>query len=206
MFRVEQGFFMKLYYSSASPFARYVRVIIRLLDIGDIQEVSCNPLDNPEELLSANPLAQIPCLVLNDGAPLFDSEVIARYLDAEFGANQFFGQGSVSWVSQSQFSLIKGMLSAAVSLRQEQLRSEDGCDSMYWRSRFEQAILRGLMELERAGMTFSSELDARQIALVCLLDYLDFRHGDIAWRNLAPGLAAWSEQKKSLAVFSVTAP
>lgn len=197
---------MKLYYSAASPFARYVRVMIRLLHVDDIEEINCNPLENPEELLSANPLAQIPCLVLNDGAPLFDSEVIARYLDSEFGADKLFGQGSVSWVSQSQFSLIKGMLSAAVSLRQEQLRREEGSDSQYWRNRFEQAILRGLMELERAGITFSRELDARQIALVCLLDYLDFRHADIAWRNLAPGVASWAKQQADAPIFKSTSP
>lgn len=181
---------MKLYYSSASPFARFVRVIIRLLEIKTIDEVTINPLDNPEPLLEANPLGQVPCLILDDGAPIFDSEVIARYLDSEHGENSLF-DSKASWFTRSQFALVKGMLDAAVRLRQEQLRAEDKADSLYWRQRYEQAILRGLQEFERIGLASHQQKTGVAIALVCLLEYLDFRHSELPWRNVAPGLALW---------------
>ncbi|WP_335917624.1 glutathione S-transferase N-terminal domain-containing protein [Shewanella chilikensis] len=81
---------MQLYYSTASPYARVVRVIARELGLA-LDEKLVNPFDNSDELLSVNPLGKIPCLLLDDGAALFDSEVIARYLDARFGQDRFFG-------------------------------------------------------------------------------------------------------------------
>ena len=73
---------MKLLSSQASPYARCVRALIQYLGINNIEEQLVNPFENSAELLDANPLGQIPCLITNDGVALFDSEVIMRYLDA----------------------------------------------------------------------------------------------------------------------------
>ncbi len=197
---------MKLYYSSASPFARLARVIIRLLDIKTVDELAINPLENPEVLLDANPLGQIPCLILDDGAPIYDSEVIARYLDAEFGSHDLFDVKTACWVNRSQFALVKGMLDAAVRLRQEHLRVKEKADSLYWRERYEQAILRGLKEFERLGIASYQDRSATTIALVCLLEYLDFRHPKLPWRNVAPGLALWLTNASAHEAFLMTRP
>lgn len=76
---------MKLFYSDASPYARCVRVVIRHLDIDGIDELKTDPFDNSEALLQANPLGRVPCLQLNDGSAIYDSEVILRFFDFEFG-------------------------------------------------------------------------------------------------------------------------
>ncbi|QLE84386.1 glutathione S-transferase [Shewanella sp. Scap07] len=181
---------MRLYYSDASPYARCVRVAIRHLAIEGVKEQAINPLLNDEAFVSANPLAKIPCLILNDGAALFDSEVILRFLDSEFGEHSLFGL-SPTWHQQTQFSLLKGLLDSAVGLRQEQMREEEGVRSPFWTARFEQALLRGLQHIEHHGEQRTQALTAHNIMLACLLSYIDFRHGDIAWQHVAPSVAIW---------------
>lgn len=39
------------------------------------------------------------------------------------------------------------------------------------------------MEVERQGIIASGPLDARQVLLLVLLEYLDFRHPDLDWRK-----------------------
>ncbi|PKG55432.1 glutathione S-transferase [Shewanella sp. Choline-02u-19] len=197
---------MKLYYSDASPYARCVRVFISYHKIKGIEEIIANPFDNSPELLRVNPLAKIPCLQLNDGSALFDSEVIMRFLDTEFGQSRLFGMRVNNWSQQCHFSLLKGIFDSAVSLRQEQLRDEEGLRSAFWTSRFEQALLRGLKEIETIGITHSAELTALQVMLVCLLEYIDFRHPDILWRNVAPALGLWLKEAQKADAFVATRP
>ena len=138
---------MKLLFSDASPYARTVRVVIAQFAVTGIEQVRVNPLENGEQLLTANPLAKIPCLMLNDGGSLYDSEVILRYLDHEYCSGKLFGQPGDSWYGETQYSLIKGLLDSAVALRQEQMRDDEGLRSPFWTARFEQALMRGQVAL-----------------------------------------------------------
>ncbi|QQX81188.1 glutathione S-transferase [Shewanella sp. KX20019] len=197
---------MKLYYSDASPYARCVRVFICYHNIKGVEQIIVNPFDNSPELLRVNPLAKIPCLQLNDGSALFDSEVIMRYLDTEFGQSRLFGTMVNNWSQQCHFSLLKGIFESAVSLRQEQLREAEGLRSAFWTSRFEQALLRGLKEVETIAIIRSPELTALQIMLVCLLEYIDFRHPDLPWRNVTSALSLWLKEAQLANVFVATRP
>ena len=197
---------MKLYYSDASPYARMVRVIIDWLQLSHIQLVSTNPFDNDEEFVEANPLGKVPCLLLGDGSALFDSEVICRFLDVEYGQSQLFAPADGYWSRHCLFSMLKGMLDSAVALRQEQLRAEEGSLSAFWKGRFEQALLRGVRQIEHSGLLNGDDLSAERIALVCLLDYLDFRHPTLEWRNLAPATALWLAHAGNDPVFSQSRP
>ncbi len=197
---------MKLFYSDASPYARCVRVVIRHFDIDGIDEIITNPLENGEALIEANPLGKIPCLQLSDGSSLFDSEVILRYLDSEFGEGKLFGNREHNWISESHFSLIKGLLDSAVALRQEQMREEEGKRSLFWTARFEQALLRGLQHIEQSGLMINSQLTILQVMLACLLEYLDFRHVDLDWRKVAPAIAVWISDFEAFPPLNETRP
>ena len=73
---------MQLFYSPTSPYARKCRVVARERGLmADIEETLCNPMEDPPELQSKNPLGKIPALILDDGTAIFDSPVIAEYLD-----------------------------------------------------------------------------------------------------------------------------
>ncbi|WP_394146678.1 glutathione S-transferase N-terminal domain-containing protein [Shewanella atlantica] len=196
---------MKLFYSDTSPYARCVRVVIRYLEIEGIKELKTDPFENSEALLQANPLGKIPCLQLGDGSAIHDSEVILRFIDSEFGRSKLFGGTAHDWVNESQFSLIKGLLDSAVALRQESVR-EEGKRSVFWISRHEQALLRGLKQLERSGIISRPKLVIQQFSLACLLEYLDFRHPDLSWRKLAPALSNWLPDFAAHPAMSATRP
>ncbi|MGL4473185.1 MAG: glutathione S-transferase N-terminal domain-containing protein [Shewanella sp.] len=195
-----------LLYSQASPYARMVRVMAEVLELTAIQTEMVNPFDNSQRLLEANPLGKIPCLLLSDGSSLFDSEVIARYLDSLSPHASLFPEPGHDWQRQCQFSLVKGLLDAAVALRQEQMRAAEGLSSDFWRGRYEQSLLRGLREIESSGIIASNSLNAERIALVCLLDYLDFRHSNLAWYKVVPAVAKWHQGLMDSAVFLCSRP
>lgn len=198
---------MKLFYSDASPYARCVRIFIQYYKVSGIEEVIVDPFANEEEFLRSNPLGKVPCLSLNDGSSLYDSEVIMRFIDDKYGdAALFVGGQYDNWTNQCHFSLLKGMLDSAVALRQEQVRDNEGLRSDFWTARFEQALLRGLKQVEQLGLVHYQQLTAQQVLLVCLLDYLDFRHPQLAWRNLVPALDLWHEQVSMQLLFSQSRP
>ena len=71
-----------LRYSAASPYARKIRIAAELLGLSDrIEIVAANTADPADSLRAQNPLGKIPTLVLEDGSTLYDSRVIADYLD-----------------------------------------------------------------------------------------------------------------------------
>ena len=68
---------MKLLYSSASPYARKVRVVLAEKRI-DCELVAVMP---PYAISEYNPLGKVPTLLLDDGSSLYDSRVIVDFLD-----------------------------------------------------------------------------------------------------------------------------
>ena len=73
---------MQLLYSPTSPYARKCRVVARERGlIPGIEEVDCNPHEDPAELQAKNPLGRVPTLVLDDGRAVFDSPVICDLLE-----------------------------------------------------------------------------------------------------------------------------
>ena len=71
---------MKLLYSLSSPYARKVRIVAaeKRIEI-EMSTVVLSAPDNPVNDL--NPLGKVPVLVLDGGESLYDSRVIAEYLD-----------------------------------------------------------------------------------------------------------------------------
>ena len=68
--------------SSASPFARKVRIAAAVLDLSKRIEVVPPDTSDPTDALRVqNPLGKIPTLVLADGRAIYDSRVILEYLD-----------------------------------------------------------------------------------------------------------------------------
>ena len=84
---------MKLIYSPTSPFVRKVSVL--LLETGldarvEKETVAVTPMNPGDVLPGLNPLGKVPCLISDDGAPIFDSRVITRYLDAQHGGEKLY--------------------------------------------------------------------------------------------------------------------
>ncbi len=181
---------MKLFYSPASPFARKVLAcaIAREID-GQIELVPTNPHASPPDLLAANPLSKVPCLITEDGVALFDSPVICEYLDAVDGALPLFPRAAgARWRALKLQALADGIMDAAVARRGEQQRPVEAARDAFM-ARQKAAVDRGVAALEAEPP--HQALDIGAIAVGCALGYLDFRFAREPWRPAAPHLAAW---------------
>jgi glutathione S-transferase len=182
---------LQLFYSPASPFVRKVMAcaIAREID-GQIERVPTNAHASPPDLLAANPLSKVPCLITEDGVALFDSPVICEYLDAvEDGALPLFPRhGGALWRALKLQAMGDGIMDAAVARRGEQQRPTEAARDAYM-ARQKAAVDRTVAALEADPP--HQTVDIGSIAVGCALGYLDFRFGHEPWRPAAPHLAAW---------------
>lgn len=174
---------MKIFYTLSSPYARCVQATAAEIGItGQIDWIIAHPFDNSPELVAANPLGKVPCLV-DDGEMIVDSEVICDYLDGNFTGGVLFNPIYADWRLKSLYAMVNGLIDSLVARRMEELRKKDDCFSSFWWDRHTQAILRSLDYLQSKLGLVPSEFSVLHIAITCALAYLDFRHDDIEWHE-----------------------
>jgi glutathione S-transferase len=200
---------LRLYRSPASPYVRKVMVVLHETgQDGDIDYAAAQgtPLDSAAMPVAHNPVGKIPVLERSDGPALYDSRVICRYLDARAEAG-LYPEPPRLWDSLVLEATADGILDAAVAmvyesrLRPEALRSADVVEAQWAK------IARSLDAVEERWMShLYGRLDIGQIAVGCALGYLDFRHGDRAWRQGRDALAAWEKRFAGRASMMATVP
>ncbi|KAJ3170855.1 hypothetical protein HDU87_008683 [Geranomyces variabilis] len=202
---------MKLYCSPTSPYARKALILVHELGLGPeritLTPVRANPnptaaSDSPM-LAQHNPLAKLPVLILDDGVTaIYDSTVICQYLDSLRGQDDkghccFFPRESdpSRWTQLTLHALATGMCEAASmcvyernpTIRAAEFYSQAVVDAQWAK------IARGLDELElRARAKRLDGWTIGEVAVVCVLGYLDLRFAEKAWREGRPALAAWA--------------
>jgi glutathione S-transferase len=183
---------VKLYYSPTSPYVRKVMAcaITRGLD-GRIEKHLSNPHASPADLVADNPLSKVPCLVTDDGLPLFGSQLICEFLDSLGDELPLFPErGASRWRALKFQSLGDGILDAAVPCRGEQGKPREAARDVQI-ARYKEVINRAVDTLEVDPP--HKHIDIGSITVVCALGYLDFRFGDDRWRDGHPKLASWYE-------------
>ncbi len=188
---------MKLYHAGPSPFAR--KVLVLLHETGQAEDVELHtiattPLTPEASLSAANPLRKIPALERSDGATLYDSRVITRFLDARAGG-ALYETGPRKWETLTLEATADGIMDAGVAMSYElRMRPEDkqwdGWLDAQWGKIG--AACRALND--RWMSHLHGPLDIGQISVACALGYLDFRHDARGWRKDCDALAAWYKQ------------
>jgi glutathione S-transferase len=200
---------MQLYYSQTSPFARKVLMLAIEAGLADrIALQAVNVWEPASAIRKANPLGKIPALILDDGTALYDSPVIAEYLDSLHGGRRFFPQeGMLRWRALRWQALSDGMCDAAVLRRMEMLRPQT-LRSQEWDARQRQAVVSALdvMEAQAADLASAEALDIGGLATMAALGYLDFRFADEPWRSGRPALTGWFEAAARRLSFIETLP
>jgi glutathione S-transferase len=186
---------MQLFYSPTSPYARKCRVVARERGLmADLEEVACNPQQDPPELQAKNPLGKVPALILDDGTALFDSPVIAEYLDGLGNAPALIpAAGAPRFKVLVAAALGQGVTDAAYNAAMEARRPE-GERSPAAVARWRAAITRGLDHMMEHLQGLPGDLTLGHIACGAALGYLDLRHGDLNWRDGRDELAAWFKE------------
>ncbi|KAI8589567.1 glutathione S-transferase domain-containing protein [Geranomyces variabilis] len=201
---------MKLYCSPTSPYARKALILVHELGLAPeriaLIPVRANPnLAIPSDapmLAKHNPLAKLPVLILDDGeTAIYDSTVICQYLDSlrgdDYSGHRYFPRESdpTRWTQLTLHALATGMCEAASAcvyersptVRAAEFYSQAVVDAQWAK------IARGLDELELRAK--AKQLDGwgiGEIAVVCVLGYMDLRFAEKKWREGRPALAAWA--------------
>lgn len=199
---------MDLIMSPASPYARKVRVLIREAGLSDrVREVPVTtiPMAPAPEALAANPTGRIPALVRADGPAIYDSRVICRFLDAQAGGG--FYPDARLWEVLTLEATADGMMDSATAMVYATRFIDGGAALTPWLDAHWAKVTGALAALEGRWMShLNGPLDAGQIAVGCVLGYLDLRHDARDWRATAPGLAAWFARFGDRPAMRETAP
>lgn len=188
---------MKLFHASASPFVRKVSVALResgLLDQVELVPVTVSPMAPGDEVPAQNPLGKIPCLVMDNGEPLYDSRVICRYLANLAPDAKLYPEGDKLWPALTLEASADGIMDAAVSMAYEvRTRPEDkifeGWLDAQWLK-----IDRTMSVLESKWMhALNGTPNLPVLSVAIALQYIDLRHDARNWRATHPALAAWLE-------------
>ena len=183
---------MKLIYSVPSPYARKARVVLIEARLeGRVETEAIDPWSDPPGFRDDNPLGKVPALIRDDGAALFQSNIVCEYLNAEGGAQLYPAEGADRWTALRQLALADGILDAAVTVRMELTFHEPNALSQKLIDRQELSVARAIAALESEAAALEGPVTIGQIAVACALGYRDFRFADIDWRTGHPQLASW---------------
>ena len=181
---------MKLYITTPSPFARKVRIVAREKGLADrIEEIVVDPYADAPELLSTNPVVQVPTLIAEDGLPLTDSPVIAEYLDALGSGPRLLPSEEAERLRVKRLeTLANAALEMGVKLVLEKRRPEHE-RSPSWIARWTVNMGRALDALETAAPD-AEALDMGVLTAGIAVTWIGFRHPDYDWKTGRPNLVA----------------
>lgn len=200
---------MKLLYTINSPYARKVRVVAAEKHVEiDMEAVV---LADPACIVKQyNPLGKVPVLILDDGDCLYDSRVIVEYLDNRTPLAHLIPQNNGAKINVRRWeALADGVCDAAVAIMLESRKPEAMQDEANI-SKQTAKVNRGLevlnSELTNKKWCVEDTFSLADIALGCLLGYLDFRFKYLDIQNQYPNLAKHYAAMQKRASFSETAP
>lgn len=200
---------MRLYYSPTSPYVRKVMVLLHetgLLPRVEIVTGSGSPVDPGTAPLQANPLGKVPTLERDDGAAIYDSRVICRYLD-DLAQAGLYPAAPRLWDTLTVEATAEGILDAALLMVYETRLRPEAIRHAPWVEGQWAKIERALDALETRWMDhLEGPLDMAQIALGCALGYVDFRLTARNWRASHPDLAAWEAEFSDRPAMRATQP
>jgi len=200
---------MKLIGSHASPFTRKVRVVLAEKKIEYDFEVD-NPWKPDAVTPKFNPLGKVPVLVLDDGSTIFDSRVIAAFLDSASPLLKLVPADPRERVEVRRWeSLSDGVLDAGIAARLENQRDAK-LRNAAWVDRQMGKVNSGLVALD-AGLgdkpwCAGSGYTLADIALGVCLGWLDFRYPKMDWKKDHANLARHYAKLSDRPSFSETIP
>ncbi len=201
---------MKLIGSNTSPYVRKVRVVMaeKKLDYSFALE---NVWSADTRIHQSNPLGKVPCLLMEDGSALYDSRVIAEYLDTLTPVCKLLPPNGRDRADVKVWeALADGVLDAAVLVRLEKTLRPQEQQSQQWMARQLGKVRAGLQvmsdKLGENAFCMGKNYSLADVAVGCALGWLTFRFPDIDWRGAHPNLARLHDKLAERASFKDTVP
>ncbi|MCS0583291.1 glutathione S-transferase N-terminal domain-containing protein [Massilia pinisoli] len=201
---------MKLIGSFTSAYVRKARVVLAEKKL-DYQFELENVWSAETKIASSNPLGKVPCLVMEDGSTMYDSRVIAEYLDTLTPVCKLLPPNSRDRANVKVWeALADGVLDAAVLAYLERTWRPAGQQSQAWFDRQMGKVHGGLAVMaENLGeqpFCMGIHYTLADVAVGCTLGWLAFRFPDIAWRDTHPNLARLFDKLSERQSFKDTVP
>ena len=184
---------MKLIGSFTSAYVRKARVVLAEKKL-DYQFELENVWAPETKIVASNPLGKVPCLVMEDGSTMYDSRVIAEYLDTLTPVCKLLPANSRDRANVKVWeALADGVLDAAVLAYLERTWRPGEQQSQAWFDRQMGKVHGGLAVMaENLGeqpFCMGIHYTLADVAVGCTLGWLSFRFPDIDWRSAYPNLA-----------------
>ena len=201
---------MKLIGSFTSAYVRKARVVLAEKKL-DYQFELENVWAPETKIASSNPLGKVPCLVMEDGSTMYDSRVIAEYLDTLTPVCKLLPANSRDRANVKVWeALADGVLDAAVLAFLERTWRPAEQQSQAWFDRQMGKVHGGLAVMsENLGeqpFCMGIHYTLADVAVGCTLGWLAFRFPDIAWRDTYPNLARLFDKLSERPSFKDTVP
>jgi glutathione S-transferase len=169
---------MKLLYTLNSPYARKIRIVAaeKHIDI-KLEEVVLSDPDCPVKLY--NPLGKVPVLILDDGDSLYDSRVIAEYLDNRTPLAHLIPKDNTAKSAVRRWeALADGVCDAAVAVMLEQRKLQEKQDEAFIARQMDK-VARGLAalnnDLGHNKWCVDDTFSLADISVGCMLGYINLR-------------------------------
>ena len=200
---------MKLYGSRTSPYVRKVRVVMieKRIECDFVEE---NVWSADTTVTLHNPLTKIPVLALDDGMTLYDSRVVAEYLDGVTPVSRLIPDGGRERAMVKRWEALgDGIADAGIAMFLERKR-ELSLQNKDWITRqlgkVNSAIAAAARELGDRDYCHGLSLTLGDISLACALLWMEFRMPEIQWRANHPNLKKWIERLETMPSFVDTKP
>lgn len=200
---------MKLIGTATSPYTRKVRVVLaeKRMDCAFVVDA---PNTENSTVTQFNPLGKIPVLVLDDESTLFDSRVIAEYLDNASPGNRLIPEEKRPRIQVRRWeALADGCTDAAIAVLMEKRRPVEQ-QQPEWIARQQGKVDRALQmmadDLAAKAWCTGDFFTLADIAVGCCLGWLELRLPDLPWRRNHPNLARLADKLAQRQSFRDTAP
>ena len=188
---------MKIYGDLISPFVRMTVVTAHEVGLGaKVEHIveSAKPTEVNSRLAALSPIGKIPILETDHGHGIHDSRVIIEYLCHVAGNSTLIPDDGVKRFKVLTLQALgQGLADAAVAYRYETAMRPKGLQWQEWMARTVTRIGAALDDLDRNGSEMLRDVTAGSIAVAVALSSLDFRLGDLRWREGRVRLAAFHE-------------
>lgn len=201
---------MKLIGSLTSPYVRKVRIVFFEKKVDVDLEIE-NVWAPDTKITNHNPLGKVPCLVLDDGEAIYDSRVIAEYVDTLSPVGKLIPTESRERATVKTWeALADGIKDAGILARLEATLRPPEQQSPVWVDRqigkIKAALEQMSRELGENSWCHGNQMTLADIAVGCALGYLLFRFPNIAWQAQYPNLDTLYQKLAQRPSFVETAP
>jgi glutathione S-transferase len=197
---------MKLYVSAGSPYSRRARIAVREAGLADrTEEVNVNELpDRTAALLALGPGGKIPTLLLENGAVLTESMVIARYLDVVSGG-KLYPTDEAALADCLRVEAVAAVLMDSLHDRSLQSRFDPSERSPGYIEKEVARCGRCYDALESMLDLLNGQTHYSALTVAASLSYADWRGADDNWRDSHTALDAWMKDIESHPSIAATA-